>query len=136
MHEAKTYRLLIIPSSYNATTPLLAPYHKLSLNPQTHNVTPSGLPIPLHQHSQSKHRISGALSWHKPILLLTNRHLSSQPKQWGPETFGDLWKAEGWGREHGVYKMDITGTFRKESRKFEGGGFGKTHGHDGWSISQ
>ena len=27
------------------------------------------------------------------------------------------------GREHGVYKMDITGTFRKESRKFEGGGF-------------
>ena len=26
--------------------------------------------------------------------------------------------------EHGVYKMDITGTFRKESREFEGGGFG------------
>ena len=45
-------------------------------------------------------------------------------KQWGTETFGDLWKGEGWGREHGVYKMDITGTFRKESRKFEGGGFG------------
>ena len=24
----------------------------------------------------------------------------------------------------GVNKMDITGTFRKESREFEGGGFG------------
>ena len=24
----------------------------------------------------------------------------------------------------GVYKMDITGTFRKESREFEGAGFG------------
>ena len=33
-------------------------------------------------------------------------------------------KGEGWGGEHGVYKMDITGTFRKESREFEGGGFG------------
>ena len=31
---------------------------------------------------------------------------------------------EEWGEEHGVYKMDITGTCRKESRKFEGGGFG------------
>ena len=30
---------------------------------------------------------------------------------------------EGRGMEHGVYKMDITGTFRKESREFEGGGF-------------
>ena len=28
------------------------------------------------------------------------------------------------GGEHGVYKMNITGTFRKESRKFEGGGLG------------
>ena len=44
-------------------------------------------------------------------------------KQWGTETL-DLWKGEGWGGEHGVYKMDITGTFRKESREFEGGGFG------------
>ena len=42
----------------------------------------------------------------------------------GTETFGDLWKGEGCGREHGVHKMDITGTFRKESREFEGGGFG------------
>ena len=33
-------------------------------------------------------------------------------KQWGTETLGDLWKGEGWGGEHGVYKMDITGTFR------------------------
>ena len=24
----------------------------------------------------------------------------------------------------GIYKMDITGTFRKESREFAGGGFG------------
>ena len=45
-------------------------------------------------------------------------------KQWGTETLGDLWKGEGWGREHRVHKMDITGTFRKESREFEGGGFG------------
>ena len=37
-------------------------------------------------------------------------------KQWGTETLGDLWKREGWGGEHGEYKMDITGTFRKESR--------------------
>ena len=45
-------------------------------------------------------------------------------KQWGTETFGDLWKGEGWGGEHGEYKMDITGTFRKESREFEGGELG------------
>ena len=44
-------------------------------------------------------------------------------KQWGTETFGDLWKGEGWGGEHVVNKMDITVTFRKESREFEGGGF-------------
>ena len=41
-------------------------------------------------------------------------------KQWGTETLGDLWKGEGWGREHGEYKMDIIGTFRKESREFDG----------------
>ena len=40
------------------------------------------------------------------------------------ETRGDLWKGEGWGGQHGEYKMDITGTFRKESREFEGRGFG------------
>ena len=45
-------------------------------------------------------------------------------QQWGTETLGDLWKGEGLGGEHRVYKMDITGTFRKESREFEGGGFG------------
>ena len=45
-------------------------------------------------------------------------------KQWGTETLGDLWKEEGWSGEHVVYKMDITGTFRKESREFEGGEFG------------
>ena len=44
-------------------------------------------------------------------------------KQWGTET-GDLWKGEGWSGEHGVKKMDTTGTFGKESREFEGGGFG------------
>ena len=42
----------------------------------------------------------------------------------GNKTLGDLWKEEGWDGEHGEYKIDITGTFRKESRKFEGGGFG------------
>ena len=45
-------------------------------------------------------------------------------KQWGTETLGDLWNGEGWGGEPGEYKMDITGTFRKESREFEGGGLG------------
>ena len=45
-------------------------------------------------------------------------------KLWGAKTLGDLWKEEGWGREHGVNKMDTTGTFRKESREFEGGGLG------------
>ena len=45
-------------------------------------------------------------------------------KQWGTETLGDLGKGEGCGGEHGVHKMDTTGTFRKESREFEGGGFG------------
>ena len=33
-------------------------------------------------------------------------------KQWGTETLGDLWKGEGWGGDHGVNKMDTTGTFR------------------------
>ena len=28
------------------------------------------------------------------------------------QTFGDLWKGEGWGGDHEVYKMDTTGTFR------------------------
>ena len=45
-------------------------------------------------------------------------------KQWGTEALGDLWKEEGWSGEHGEYKMDIAGTFRKESREFEGIGFG------------
>ena len=45
-------------------------------------------------------------------------------KQWGTETLGDLWKGEGWGGVNGVNKMDTTGTFRKESRKFNRGGFG------------
>ena len=45
-------------------------------------------------------------------------------KQWRTEILGDLWKGEGWGREHGEYKMDITWTFRKVSREFEGGGLG------------
>ena len=31
---------------------------------------------------------------------------------------------EGWGGVHKVNKMDTTETFRKESREFEGGGFG------------
>ena len=43
-------------------------------------------------------------------------------KHWGTETLGDLWKGEGWGGEQGVYKMDTTGTLRKEGREFEGGG--------------
>ena len=36
----------------------------------------------------------------------------------------DLWKGEGWGEVHGANKMDITGTFKKESTEFEGSGFG------------
>ena len=42
----------------------------------------------------------------------------------GTETLGDLWKGEGWGGVHGVYKMDTSGTFRKENRELERGGFG------------
>ena len=42
----------------------------------------------------------------------------------GKQTLGDLWKGEGWGGEHGVYKMDTIGIFRKECREFEGGWFG------------
>ena len=49
-------------------------------------------------------------------------------KLWGTETLGDLWKGEGWGRECGEYKMDITWTFRKKSREFEGGGLGWING--------
>ena len=33
-------------------------------------------------------------------------------------------EARGMGRVHWVNKMATTGTFRKESREFEGGGFG------------
>ena len=53
-------------------------------------------------------------------------------KQWGTETRGDLWKGEGWGqgtqgKQDGHYKdfQDLTrqGTFWKEGREFEVGGF-------------
>ena len=43
-------------------------------------------------------------------------------KQWGTEILEYLWKGEGWGGEHGEEKMDMTGTFRKESRGIEGSG--------------
>ena len=33
-------------------------------------------------------------------------------KECGTETRRHLWKGEGWGGEHGVYKMDTTGTSR------------------------
>ena len=42
----------------------------------------------------------------------------------GEQRHLEIWKGEGWGGEHGVYKMDTKGTFRKESREFEAGGFG------------
>ena len=42
----------------------------------------------------------------------------------GEQSLGDLWKGKGWGRVHVVFKIDTTGTFRKECREFEGGGFG------------
>ena len=53
-------------------------------------------------------------------------------KQWGTETLGDLWKGVGWGGVHRVNKVGLqglsgpytAGTFRKESREFEGGWFG------------
>ena len=61
------------------------------------------------QHSKGRHE--------------TRRVGEGRTKQWGTETLGDLWKGEGWGEERGEYKMDITGTFRKESREFEGGAF-------------
>ena len=34
-------------------------------------------------------------------------------KPWQTETLGDLWKGEGWGGVHRVYKMDTTGTIRR-----------------------
>ena len=37
-------------------------------------------------------------------------------KQGGTVTLGDLWNGEGWDGEYGEEKMDMTGTFRKESR--------------------
>ena len=43
--------------------------------------------------------------------------------QWGTET-GDLWKGEGWGGEHGEYKMDITGTSMKERGNLKEVGLG------------
>ena len=57
-------------------------------------------------------------------VMETRRTGEGNTKQWGTETLGGLWKGKGWGGEHGVNKMDTTGTFRKESREFEGGGFG------------
>ena len=35
---------------------------------------------------------------------------------------------EGWVGVHGVNKMDTAGTFRKESREYEGGGLGRLMG--------
>ena len=40
------------------------------------------------------------------------------------QTSGDLRKGEGSGGIHVVNMMETTGTFRKESMEFEGGGFG------------
>ena len=45
-------------------------------------------------------------------------------QQQGTVALRDLWKGEGWGWVHRVNKMDTPGTFRKENREFEGGGFG------------
>ena len=63
-------------------------------------------------------------------------------KQWGTEILGDRWKGEGWGQQgtwgqqdghyrdfqvltrQGLSGSYTTGTFRKESKEFEGGEFG------------
>ena len=45
----------------------------------------------------------------------------------------DLWKVGGWDGVHRINKMDTTGTFKKESREFEGGGFGVDS--QGWKRS-
>ena len=43
-------------------------------------------------------------------------------KKWGTKTLGDLRKGEGWGGQHGVYKMDTTGTIRSvHDRDFQEG---------------
>ena len=43
-------------------------------------------------------------------------------KQWGTETFVDLWKGEGWGGVHGVNKMDTIGIFTSlHDRDFQEG---------------
>ena len=49
-------------------------------------------------------------------------------KQWGSETLVDLWKGEGWGGDHGVHKMDITGTFRKKAGNLTEVGLGWING--------
>ena len=44
-------------------------------------------------------------------------------KQWETETLGDLWNGEGWGGEHGEYKMDgieqSVGVYSKGGKKEE-----------------
>ena len=49
--------------------------------------------------------------------------MRGKQKTVGTRTLGGLWKEEGWCRVHRVNKMDTTGTFRNESREYEGGEF-------------
>ena len=56
--------------------------------------------------------------------------MRQEGREWEGQNSGEQRHSEICGRERdgtgntGVYKMDITGTFRKESREFEGGGLG------------
>ena len=49
-------------------------------------------------------------------------------KQWETETPGDLWKGEGWGGEHGVYKMDIQGLSGRKAGNLKDVGLGWING--------
>ena len=51
--------------------------------------------------------------------------MRQEGREWEGQNSGEHRHSEISGRERdGEYKMDITGTFRKESREFEGGGLG------------
>ncbi len=49
-------------------------------------------------------------------------------KQWGTETLGDLWKGEGWGGKHRVYKMTLEGLSGRKAENLKEVGLGWING--------